>query len=102
MDASTERVALLKAVPLFQSLGTKEMKAVLRIAKEVDHAPGHEIVGEGQSGIGFHLILSGEASVSQGGTSWPCFDRENTLERSRSLTAKGDLPPSRRWGQCER
>jgi CRP/FNR family transcriptional regulator, cyclic AMP receptor protein len=67
MDMSADRIALLKAVPLFRGLGTSEMKAVLETAQEVDHSAGREIVGEGQSGIGFHLILSGEVKVSQQG-----------------------------------
>lgn len=67
MEASEERIALLRAVPLFKGIDANEMVAVLKAAQEVDHAAGHEIVGEGETGVGFHLILAGEARVSQGG-----------------------------------
>lgn len=67
MNESAQMLALLRAVPLFAGLSDKELKAVLRIANEIDHPPGHDIVGEGQLGVGFHLILSGEARVSQRG-----------------------------------
>lgn len=67
MNESADRSTWLKAVPLFQGLSDHELKAVLRVAKEIDHEPGHAIVAEGQLGIGFHLILSGQATVSQGG-----------------------------------
>ncbi len=67
MDESADRSTWLRAVPLFQGLSANELKAVLRIAKEIDHDSGHAIIAEGQLGIGFHLILSGEARVTQAG-----------------------------------
>jgi CRP/FNR family transcriptional regulator, cyclic AMP receptor protein len=67
MDASTERGALLRAVPLFAGLATNEMTAVLQASQMVDHEAGHQIVGEGEEGVGFHMIIAGEARVSQGG-----------------------------------
>jgi CRP-like cAMP-binding protein len=67
MDAGTERGALLKAVPLFAGLGPNEMTAVAQAAQMVDHEAGHQIVGEGEEGVGFHMIIAGEAKVSQGG-----------------------------------
>jgi CRP/FNR family cyclic AMP-dependent transcriptional regulator len=66
-NVSADRTTWLKAVPLFKGLSDHELKAVVRVAKEIDHEDGHEIIAEGQLGIGFHLILSGEAKVSQGG-----------------------------------
>jgi CRP-like cAMP-binding protein len=66
-DMGANRSTWLKAVPLFKGLSDQELKAVVRVAKEIDHEDGHEIIAEGQLGIGFHLILSGEAKVSQGG-----------------------------------
>ena len=64
---SAEQTTWLRAVPLFKGLSDHELKEVVRVAKVVDHEDGHEIIAEGQLGIGFHLILSGEARVSQRG-----------------------------------
>jgi CRP-like cAMP-binding protein len=67
MEATPERVALLKAVPLFAGIDARELQAVLSAAQEVRHPAGKQIVGEGEEGVGFHLILSGDARVEQGG-----------------------------------
>ena len=56
----------LAGVPLFKGLNRSELEAVLRSSDEVDHAAGRPIVREGTSGVGFHLILDGTATVSQG------------------------------------
>ncbi len=64
---SQDHGSLLKAVPLFRDLGADEINTVIREATEVAHVDGHEITGEGNPGVGFHLILSGEASVTQDG-----------------------------------
>lgn len=67
MTEGTDRTEWLRAVPLFKGLSDRELTAVVRVAKEVEHDDGHQIVAEGEFGIGFHLILSGEARVSQRG-----------------------------------
>jgi CRP/FNR family cyclic AMP-dependent transcriptional regulator len=56
----------LKTVPLFQGLSDKELKDVLGQSRVVDHEQGHDIVEAGTGSVGFHLILDGQASVSQG------------------------------------
>jgi CRP-like cAMP-binding protein len=63
-DAQAE---LLGKVPLFQDLSKKELEMVLRASKEANFQPGAEIVREGASGTGFHLILAGSATVTQAG-----------------------------------
>lgn len=67
MAVSDDKGELLRAVPLFSGLEKKELKAVLRCAGEVTHEPDKQILGEGTPGVGFHLLLSGEAVVTQGG-----------------------------------
>ena len=59
--------ARLAAVPLFEGLSEKELAAVRRCASEVAHAQDHVIVREGATGAGFHLLLEGEAVVTQRG-----------------------------------
>ena len=58
---------LLARVPMFQGLSRKELEQVSRASGEVRHAQGKEVTREGAEGIGFHLILEGEAVVEQGG-----------------------------------
>jgi CRP/FNR family cyclic AMP-dependent transcriptional regulator len=57
----------LGKVPLFSGLSQRELDAIVRAAKEVEHQPGHVIAREGDRGIGFFLVLEGEARVSRGG-----------------------------------
>jgi CRP-like cAMP-binding protein len=60
-------LAKLKAVPMFESLSQKELANLFDHARTVEHTAGHEIVTEGTGGLGFHLILTGEARVIRGG-----------------------------------
>ena len=57
----------LGRVPLFQGFSRKELETVLICAQEARFEPGAEVVREGGHGAGFHLILEGSASVTQGG-----------------------------------
>ena len=57
----------LASVPLFQGLSRRELAAITSVAEELEHPTGHDIVVEGKSGAGFHLILEGSASVRLGG-----------------------------------
>jgi CRP/FNR family transcriptional regulator, cyclic AMP receptor protein len=66
MARTTEVMALLRSVPLFEGLSQKELQAIMRSAKQVDYAPDRDIVTEGATGVGFHLILEGRASVLVG------------------------------------
>jgi CRP/FNR family transcriptional regulator, cyclic AMP receptor protein len=64
-DELTDRI---KGVPLFSAFNDKELQRVAAIAKEVTFPPGKEIAKKGESGVGFHVIVEGEASVSVEGT----------------------------------
>ncbi len=57
----------LGKVPLFSGLSKRELEATVRAGKEVSHRAGHVIAREGDRGVGFFLILDGEARVSRGG-----------------------------------
>jgi CRP/FNR family transcriptional regulator, cyclic AMP receptor protein len=66
MAADRELLARLRTVPLFEGLSDKELKHVLAQSIIVDHEAGRDIVEQGHLGAGFHLILEGQATVSQG------------------------------------
>lgn len=57
----------LQAVPLFSGLTKKELGVVGGVAKEVSASPGDVLAKEGESGVGFFLIVSGAARVVVGG-----------------------------------
>lgn len=58
---------LLSVVPIFEGLQKRDLARIMRIAKKVEFPEGREIVKEGSRGVGFHLILEGEAKVLIGG-----------------------------------
>jgi hypothetical protein len=51
---------------VFEGLSKTDLKYLLDITKIVHHAEGHTIISEGESGVGIHLILEGEARVVRG------------------------------------
>lgn len=90
----------LRAVPLFEHMSDKELQRVEAIAKRVNHAGGKVVLEEDRSGVGFHLILSGTAEASTGGTvvstlsAGDYFGEISLLDgkpRSASVTATTDL-----------
>lgn len=66
MAGTKDVETMLKSVPIFEGLTKKEIQAVMSSAKEIEYAPGREIVKEGATGVGFHLILEGHANVIVG------------------------------------
>jgi CRP/FNR family transcriptional regulator, cyclic AMP receptor protein len=65
--AKKDTLALLKTVPLFEGLSRRELNQLLSVSKQIEFDEGHAIVEEGATGVGFHLILEGEAHVLVGG-----------------------------------
>jgi CRP-like cAMP-binding protein len=59
--------ALLGSVPLFAALNKKQLKLLHESAKERTFAAGQTIVKQGDSGVGFYLIVAGQARVAKGG-----------------------------------
>jgi CRP-like cAMP-binding protein len=57
----------IRSVPLFSEFGDKELQRVAAIAKEVEFPPGKDIARQGETGVGFHMIVEGEVSVSVDG-----------------------------------
>lgn len=65
--ADKELVNRLRGVSLFAKLSDKDLKRLAKNLNERTFQPGHEITAEGDEGVGFFLIDSGEVSVSRGG-----------------------------------
>jgi CRP/FNR family transcriptional regulator, cyclic AMP receptor protein len=76
--ATIDPVKMLSGVPIFEGLTKKELKAIADAAKQVTHAAGSTLAREGESGVGFFLILEGVASVTVG-------------DRSRGKLGPGDF-----------
>ena len=57
----------LKAVPLFSELSDRELRTLAQSMHEKRYEEGQEVVTQGESGIGFFVILEGGARVSVGG-----------------------------------
>jgi CRP/FNR family cyclic AMP-dependent transcriptional regulator len=65
--AKKDMLAMLGRVPLFEGLSKRELGAIHGAAKVTEFSAGRAIVEEGATGLGFHLILEGEAAVTVGG-----------------------------------
>ena len=65
--ARQDPVKMLAGVPIFEELSSKELKAIAAASKEVTHRQGSVLAKEGDSGVGFFLILDGKVSVAVGG-----------------------------------
>jgi CRP/FNR family transcriptional regulator, cyclic AMP receptor protein len=61
------RVTQLSEVPLFSHCSKRELQTIAGAAKEVRHREGHVIAREGETGVGFFLIVDGTADVTIGG-----------------------------------
>lgn len=61
----------LRAVDLFSTLSGRELKHLAGAGRTVVHRAGDEVVSEGNEGVGFHLILEGEACIDVGGETRP-------------------------------
>lgn len=57
----------LAGVDLFHGLSRRELKRLAALAREVTHQDGDAAVAEGHTGVGFHLVLDGSATVTSNG-----------------------------------
>lgn len=64
--AKRDPVEMLGSVPIFEGCSKKELSQIVRAAKRVTHREGSVLAKEGQSGVGFFMILEGTASVKVG------------------------------------
>ncbi len=58
---------LLASVPLFSGLGKVPLRTLAESAQEKRYKPDETIVRQGEKGIGFYLILDGQAQVEKAG-----------------------------------
>ena len=57
----------LKTVPLFSELSDRELRSLAESMHEKSYDAGQEVVTQGESGLGFFVILDGTARVAVGG-----------------------------------
>ena len=67
--AMTDPLEALRRIPLFQSVGPRELRSLASSLRDRTVPPGKELTLEGKGGIGFFVISEGEAEVSIGGES---------------------------------
>ena len=93
-------VGAVRSVPLFADLSEAEARKLVAVGKQVQFAPGKAVATEGASGVGFHLVLDGRASVTVGDAEraelgpGDCFGEMSLLDgqpRSATVTAVTDL-----------
>ncbi len=60
-------IALLKKTPIFANTTEKSLESMIKSAVIKTVAPGDKVVKEGQGGVGFYLILGGNADVVKEG-----------------------------------
>ena len=65
--ATNKLLDRLAKVPIFSGCSKKELQAIARAVKEIDHPAGTVIAAEGQPGAGLFLLDEGEAVVTIGG-----------------------------------
>ena len=91
---------LLQRVPIFSDLDRKELERIAQSMKERTFRAGESVTTEGQSGVGFFVIESGEAKVTVGGEErrrlgpGDYFGEVallNESARTASITAESDL-----------
>ena len=59
-------VEQLRTVPLFSDCSARELASLGRFLRGVDFPAGRQIVEEGKTGTGLHVIVEGEARVVVG------------------------------------
>lgn len=58
---------VLAKVPLLAGLDRRSLEALSRQLKDRSFQPGHHALDEGDSGVGFFIVLEGTATVTVGG-----------------------------------
>jgi len=61
--ATSQAYDFLRRVPVFQRLGTRSLRKLVRLCVERTYEAGAEIITEGSTGLGLFVITSGEVEV---------------------------------------
>ncbi len=64
--ADEDVVRLLAGVPLFSGLSKKDLRRIVSGGRQLSYDKGRKIVGQGDKGLGFYLILEGQVEVRRG------------------------------------
>jgi len=67
MASSSDASSMIGSVPFFSNLNSRNRKTLLAQGKEMSYKTGSTIVAEGDTGVGFFLILDGKAEVRKKG-----------------------------------
>jgi len=65
--AETKLSSMLAAVPMFERLSKRQLKAIANASDVVEYVAGQPIVREGEPGDSFYVVLHGQAKVSANG-----------------------------------
>jgi CRP/FNR family transcriptional regulator, cyclic AMP receptor protein len=65
--ADTKLSGMLAAVPMFERLSKRQLKAIANASELVEYVAGQPIVREGEPGDSFYVVLHGQAKVSANG-----------------------------------
>jgi CRP-like cAMP-binding protein len=66
--ATEDLVSSLAGVPVFSGCSKKELQAIAKTVRQIEHPAGSVIATEGEPGAGLFVIESGDADVTIGGT----------------------------------
>ena len=97
---AADRTKLLRGVPLFADLDRRELNEVGSSLRERTFAAGDTVLSEGHAGVGFFVIVDGEATVTVRGeerTKLGAGDYFGEIalitgsERTATVTADSDL-----------
>jgi CRP-like cAMP-binding protein len=64
---ATKSIDALQQVPLLSGLSKRDLQQLAQTMQERTFAPGRHVVVEGKGGVGFFIIVSGDAAVTVGG-----------------------------------
>lgn len=65
-ESTQDAQTMLSKVDLFAGTSARRLKKIATLAKLTIHDAGREVAAEGRGALAFHLILSGQATVTKG------------------------------------
>ncbi|MCW2764157.1 MAG: cyclic nucleotide-binding protein [Nocardioides sp.] len=65
-NAPRDPEQLLAGTDLFSGLSGRQVRKLVGLGRQVDYVSGHDVAEEGKGALGFHLVLSGDATVTLG------------------------------------